>query len=142
MSERQIFLNQVSFWVSTSILCESTIITQATLLRRFIKVAHKLLQWGNFNGIMQMLSGLGNVAVARLKETWKLLPHNTHAKFQRLEELMAPQQNFRNYRDRFKDAPFPKLPYLAVVLRDVTFINVGNEKYRPGKLHLQKDQPT
>ena len=126
--------HQVSYWVCTAILCEKTTPRQSHLLRKFIKVAYKCLLWNNFNGIMQILSGLGNTSISRLKDPWNNLPSHTKAKFQKLELLMAPQQNYKCYRERFRETPYPKLPYLAVILRDITFVNVGNAKYRAGTM--------
>jgi len=45
------------------------------------------------------------------------------------EELMKPNSNFKQYRDLISAKPkeVPCVPYLALILRDVEFINEGNQ---------------
>jgi hypothetical protein len=65
-----------------------------------------------------------------LRQTWLLLPERHLKKLQKLEQVMQPQQNFWTYREWFDKVQGPKIPYLAVSLRDITFINIGNNNYR------------
>lgn len=44
---------------------------------------------------------------------------------------MSPQHNFRHYRHELRQRKLPVLPYFGIYLRDFTFINDGNEKYKP-----------
>ncbi len=44
---------------------------RTALLEHWIKVAEKLLELNNFNGVMELVAGLGNTSVVRLKKMWK-----------------------------------------------------------------------
>ncbi len=52
---------------------------------------------------------------------------------------MQPNQNFWKYREYFNGIQAPKIPYLAVSLRDFTFINVGNPTYtEEGAINVER----
>lgn len=121
--------NQVSYWVATCILTQSSIEKQALIISKFIRLALDLFKLHNYNGVAEITSALHNSAVQRLRQTWLLMPERHLKKLQKLEQIMQPQQNFWTYRECFDKVQGPKIPYLAVSLRDITFINIGNNNY-------------
>ena len=50
--------------------------------------------------------------------------------FVKLDEVFKPQSNYHNYRKIKR--PKPSIPFLAVHLRDLTYINDGNMTYMDG----------
>jgi len=91
---------------------------------------------------MQLLSGLNNSSVRRLKKAWKGVSEKAKEQMVKLEAVMSHESNFRRYRDllssHLKEAQ-PTIPYLALVLRDVTFIIDGNPDHLPnGNLNFEK----
>lgn len=131
--------NQVSYWVVTSIIAQSAIEKQAWLISKFIRLALDQLKIRNYNGVAEITSALNSSSIQRLKNTWALLPERHSRKLQKLQQLMQPPQNFWNYRECFEKVSEPKIPYLAVVLRDITFINIGNSNYQPdGSINLDR----
>jgi hypothetical protein len=121
--------NQVSYWVATCILTQPSIEKQALIISKFIRLALDFFKLHNYNGVAQISSALHNSAVQRLRQTWSLLPERHLKKLHKLDQIMQPQQNFWNYRECFDKTTGPKIPYLAVSLRDITFINIGNSNY-------------
>ncbi|ELR16308.1 RasGEF domain containing protein [Acanthamoeba castellanii str. Neff] len=119
--------NQVSYWVATCILTQSSIEKQALIISKFIRLALDLFKLHNYNGVAEITSALHNSAVQRLRQTWLLMPERHLKKLQKLEQIMQPQQNF--WTECFDKVQGPKIPYLAVSLRDITFINIGNNNY-------------
>ncbi|ELR19028.1 RasGEF domain containing protein [Acanthamoeba castellanii str. Neff] len=90
--------NQVSYWVATCILTQSSIEKQALIISKFIRLALDLFKLHNYNGVAEITSALHNSAVQRLRQTWLLMPERHLKKLQKLEQIMQPQQNFWTYR--------------------------------------------
>eukprot|EP00007_Cunea_sp_BSH-02190019_P005384 CAMPEP_0174247992 /NCGR_PEP_ID=MMETSP0417-20130205/42853_1 /TAXON_ID=242541 /ORGANISM="Mayorella sp, Strain BSH-02190019" /LENGTH=1283 /DNA_ID=CAMNT_0015327853 /DNA_START=178 /DNA_END=4026 /DNA_ORIENTATION=- len=121
--------NKVSLWVATEVVTARTPREQASIWKRFIKLAKRLRELNNFNTLMQVISGLGNAATQRLKQARGLLSPKLLSQLAQLEEIFLPTQNFQNYRSAIHAASPPILPYLAMYLRDLTYISDGNSTY-------------
>jgi len=118
---------------------------QVQVVKKFIKVGNCMLkQFHNFNGVMEILSGLNFHFIRRLKGMWQQLPAKHLQDFEKLEEAMNPMTNFKNYRELYasiNEEKSPKLPYFALVLRDFTFINEGNPKHKnDGRINVDRIQ--
>lgn len=64
--------NRVSLWVATQIAREESPKQQAKVVAKFIKVAEHLMTIRNYNSAVQIMSGLSNVAIQRLKRLQKV----------------------------------------------------------------------
>jgi hypothetical protein len=60
--------------VVTELVSEKDESMRVAILQRFIEVAHACATINNFNGSMEILSGLESAAAHRLKSTWAVLP--------------------------------------------------------------------
>jgi hypothetical protein len=128
--------NKVSYWVATRIVRESDLKRRCSILKRFIIMAERCAELNNFNTLMEVLAGLNLYPIQRLKQTWALLSDKYRATMAALEQLMENKQNYKNYRERLvkiRQNGEPTLPYLGVYLRDLTFIEEGNQT------HLEND---
>lgn len=63
----------MSLWVASAILQRELVKDRRKLLSKFIDVAWQCKEASNFNGVFEILSGLANSAVHRLKKTWEQL---------------------------------------------------------------------
>lgn len=63
--------------------------------------------------MLEIISGLNNVAVSRLKKTWRALPSKSIEKFKELELLMDNQKNYSLYRSRLSEVTGTALPYFG-----------------------------
>jgi len=86
-------------------------------------------QMNNFNTMMEIAVGLNMASVARLVKTWGALDAKTKARYDEIMQITQHTYNYRNYRERLKTVTFPVLPYLGLILRDLTFIEDGNKNY-------------
>ena len=102
---------------------------RAKLIQKFIATADQLRQLQNYNGLMAVLAGLNHISVQRLKKSWAVIASKYRDAFHRLEALMAPRSNYRAYRRLLKTSQPPVIPYLGVLLRDLTFIYDGNARW-------------
>eukprot|EP01119_Soliformovum_irregulare_P013759 TRINITY_DN3698_c0_g1_i3.p1 TRINITY_DN3698_c0_g1~~TRINITY_DN3698_c0_g1_i3.p1 ORF type:complete len:1112 (-),score=332.45 TRINITY_DN3698_c0_g1_i3:220-3486(-) len=128
--------NQVSFWVTTEILVRNGK-AQKKALEKFISIAKKCEQMNAFNTVMEIMSGLNNSAIQRLKRLWGSISDRSRKTFEDLEEMMSGQHNFRNYYAEIAKRPLPLLPYFALFLREFTFIYQGNAVFHPEKPNVQ-----
>ena len=87
------------------------------------------LEIHNYNLVMSVLAGLNYSSVQRLKKSWKLVPAKYCSIFSGLEELMSSAKNYQSYRSALERADYPKLPYFGVFLRDLQFVDVGNQTW-------------
>jgi son of sevenless-like protein len=103
--------NTIPFWVATEIVQRDNLEERAAILRKFISIADHCRALSNFNALMEILSGLNMTAISflhspkgahlitckiyRLKKTWGALSPKTLTVFQALNQLMAPDSNFK-----------------------------------------------
>lgn len=64
--------NLVSTWVATEIVKQERLKERVMALKNFIRIAQEMRQMGNFNGVMEVVAGLQNSAIYRLKRTWEV----------------------------------------------------------------------
>lgn len=127
------FLNghKVSAWVATEILQIKTNEGRAKAIRKFIKVGKKMWQlFHNFNGLMEVLGALQMHPIDRLQRSWgPLLSERSVGNRTQLETLMSARMNFKTYREALADVQGPRIPFLALLLKDFTLCCEGNAKY-------------
>src|SRR3989338_4751682 len=110
----------------------SSVKQRSSLVKYFISVAKKCTKkLNNFNTMLEITAGLNMAPVRRLKKTWLAIPSKSTVDLEELERLMDHRQNYKTYRETIKNAPRPCLPYFGIFLRDITFIDVGNEPLLP-----------
>lgn len=127
------YFNEWSYWISTEIITAGSVMAQVQVVKKFITILHHLFAFNNFHSLMAVMSGLNRASISRLKKVWERVPLRFVDVFHQLEEVMTPLGNFKYYRQLLGDArdKKPIIPYLVVFLRDLTFINDGNEERLP-----------
>ncbi|XP_037539736.1 rap guanine nucleotide exchange factor 3 [Nematolebias whitei] len=118
--------NEIQYWVVTELcLCED-LVKRAVLLKKFIKMASVLKDQKNLNVFFAVMFGLGNSAVQRLYKTWERIPSKTKRIYCTYERLMDPSRNHRAYRLAVAKLSPPYIPFMPLLLKDMTFIHEGN----------------
>jgi hypothetical protein len=123
--------NYIGFWVASEILMCSGLFNQAKTIRHFIRIAVHCRKLGNYNAVMELLSGLNNSCVRRLKLAWNMVQQNDLDDFAEFDRLMAPQSNFANYHAELNLRQPPVIPYLGLFMRDIIFIKDGTPLLLP-----------
>lgn len=126
--------NEVVAWAATEVLRGDTFESRAETICRLIDVAIAARTLDNYNCLMAILTALESAPVARLSFTFELLPVEYEERFQDLRETMAMASNYFNYRKALKAAGAPCVPYLGVMMQDLTFIDDGNPDLIDGRL--------
>jgi son of sevenless len=122
----------MSYWVATEIVLAPANESHK-VIERMIQIAVHLCELRNFNTLIATVAGLNLSAVARLKDAWSRVGKASVGSFQELTELCNPISNYRQYREAFKSVQPPAVPYIALYLHDLTFIEDGNLDYLDGE---------
>ncbi|OUM63031.1 hypothetical protein PIROE2DRAFT_30473, partial [Piromyces sp. E2] len=119
--------NDMSQWVASEILRTSSIDLRAKLIGKFIRIAQKCYRMNNFCTLNQIIYGLQNSYVERLKRTWEKVNSNEKSVFKKLVEFTNPFSNFRLVReamDKFTDNEnsIGALPFAGIFLSDLVHL--------------------
>ncbi|KAG2178988.1 hypothetical protein INT43_001837, partial [Umbelopsis isabellina] len=124
-----LFCNQVTAWVSDSILSHHEAKKRAAILKHWVLVAERCRTLGNFNTCMAVLSAFDNSAIGRLKRTWEIVGARTNQMLAQIRKMMGHEKNFIEYREIIHSINPPCIPFLGIYLQDLTFIEDGNSNY-------------
>lgn len=129
--------NQIIGWVTDGILNEQDAKHRAALLKFYIKLADKCLSLNNFSTMFAVLGGLNSATILRLKKTWDALNVKYRNVMEKLRAVIDHTKNHRAYREALRAATAkdePVLPFLGLILTDITFTQEGNPNTRPSTL--------
>ncbi|KAI5609029.1 rap guanine nucleotide exchange factor 3 isoform X1, partial [Silurus asotus] len=130
--------NKVQYWVVTELcLCED-LMKRSMLLKKFIKIAIVLKEQKNLNSFFAVMFGLSNSAVQRLYKTWERLPSKTRRFYCAYERLLDPSHNHRAYRLAVAKLNPPYIPFMPLLLKDMTFIHEGNRNFTENLVNFEK----
>ncbi|KAJ5078285.1 ras guanine nucleotide exchange factor i-related [Anaeramoeba ignava] len=118
--------NDLSAWVSASIIKADQLRKRVKILTKFIRLCEFLMQMNNFNTLMSVILGLSNSPVLRLKFTWEEVPKRHFDSFSQLRSKMTSDNDYSIYRNALKQVNPPCIPYLGVYLEDLAKIE-GSE---------------
>ncbi|KAJ8258191.1 hypothetical protein GJAV_G00194200 [Gymnothorax javanicus] len=130
--------NTVQYWVVTELCLCKDLGKRASLLKKFIKIAVVLKELRNLNSFFAVMFGLGNSAVQRLSKTWERVPSKTKRAYCSFERLMDPSRNHRAYRLAMAKVNPPYIPFMPLLLKDMTFIHEGNKNFVDSLVNFEK----
>ncbi|XP_035499727.2 rap guanine nucleotide exchange factor 3 isoform X4 [Scophthalmus maximus] len=130
--------NEVQYWVVTELCLCQDLVKRAVLLKKFIKIAAVLKEQKNLNSFFAVMFGLSNSAVQRLYKTWERIPSKTKRIYCAYERLMDPSRNHRAYRLTVAKLSPPYIPFMPLLLKDMTFIHEGNSNYVDKLVNFEK----
>ncbi|XP_028281740.1 rap guanine nucleotide exchange factor 5-like isoform X1 [Parambassis ranga] len=130
--------NDVQLWVMTEVLLCPTLCQRVQLIKKFIKIAAHCKAQRNLNCFFAIIMGLNAAAVSRLSQTWEKIPGKFKKLFSELETVTDPSLNHKAYRDSFKKMKAPKIPFLPLLLKDITFIHEGNKTFHDNLVNFEK----
>ncbi|XP_027143038.1 rap guanine nucleotide exchange factor 5 isoform X2 [Larimichthys crocea] len=130
--------NEVQLWVMTEVLLCPTLCKRVQLIKKFIKIAAHCKAQRNLNCFFAIIMGLNTAAISRLSQTWEKIPGKFKKLFSELETITDPSLNHKAYRDSFKKMKAPKIPFLPLLLKDITFIHEGNKTFHDNLVNFEK----
>ncbi|KAL2080637.1 hypothetical protein ACEWY4_024430 [Coilia grayii] len=130
--------NEVQQWVMSEVLLCHSLGKRVQLLKKFIKIAAHCKAQRNLNSSFAIIMGLNTAAVSRLNITWEKVPGKFKKLFSELELLTDPSMNHKAYRDAFRKMKSPKIPFMPLLLKDITFIHEGNKTFHDNLVNFEK----
>lgn len=130
--------NETSMWVISLILEPVKAKYRAKRWESLIKIAKHVERMNNFNLLMALVSGMNNACVARLKWTKALMSRKSLETLERLETLMSPEGSYKAYRETLASINPPCIPFIAVHLSDLVFMEDGNPDETNGLINWYK----
>lgn len=116
--------NKMSYWARSCILKQSDAKDRERVVIKFIKIMKHLRKINNFNSYLAILSALDSAPVRRLE--WQ---RNITEGLKEYCALIDSSSSFRAYRQALADTTPPCIPYIGLILQDLTFVHVGNTDY-------------
>ncbi|XP_064018783.1 rap guanine nucleotide exchange factor 4 isoform X2 [Pogoniulus pusillus] len=130
--------NEIQFWVVTEICLCSQLSKRVQLLKKYIKIAAHCKEYKNLNSFFAIIMGLSNVAVSRLSLTWEKLPSKFKKIYAEFESLMDPSRNHRAYRLTVAKLDPPIIPFMPLLIKDMTFTHEGNKTFTDKLVNFEK----
>lgn len=121
--------NQVAHWTAAAILGGQDAAERTLIFKKFLEIAEGLVSLRNYNTLCAIVAGLGSQPIARLSLSLSEMSMKTLAT---LQALVNPLQARKAYRAHFDGAPHPKIPFLASVLGDLTFLEEMPDQLEKG----------
>ncbi|XP_055516017.1 rap guanine nucleotide exchange factor 1-like isoform X8 [Leucoraja erinacea] len=125
--------NNMSYWVRSIIIQQEKAQDRERLLLKFIKIMKHLRKLNNFNSYLAILSALDSAPIRRLE--WQKQTSEGLAEYC---TLIDSSSSFRAYRAALAEVEPPCIPYLGLILQDLTFVHLGNPDLIDGKINFSK----
>jgi Rap guanine nucleotide exchange factor 4 len=82
--------------------------------------------------------GLSNISISRLIHVWEKLPSKLRRQYAEFEALLDPSRNHRAYRMLISKMQPPIIPFVPLLLKDLTFTHEGNKTYFGNLVNFEK----
>lgn len=124
--------NKMSWWCRTLILLADDPALREKYFLKFVKVLKHLRKLNNFNSFLALLSALDSAPVRRLD--W---PKQATEVIKDFSVLIDSSSSFKAYRTALAETDPPCIPYIGIILQDMTFIRLGSMPLLPdGKINF------
>uniref|UniRef100_A0A8C6Q5U7 Rap guanine nucleotide exchange factor 4 n=1 Tax=Nothobranchius furzeri TaxID=105023 RepID=A0A8C6Q5U7_NOTFU len=130
--------NQVQLWVVTEVCLCTQLSKRVQLLKKFIKIAAHCREFKNLNSFFAIIMGMSNPAVSRLSQTWEKLPTKFKKFYAEFESMMDPSRNHWSYRLTVTKLEAPIIPFMPLLLKDMTFTHEGNKTFIDNMVNFEK----
>ncbi|XP_064118635.1 rap guanine nucleotide exchange factor 1-like isoform X3 [Macrobrachium nipponense] len=126
--------NKMSYWARSRILEHEDARDREKCVMKFIKIMKHLRNANNFNSYLAILSALDSAPIRRLE--WQ---KNITDGLKEYCALIDSSCAFRAYRQALSETSPPCIPYIGLILQDLTFVNIGNTQFMPdGNVNFSK----
>jgi len=123
-------------FVASAIVQETDFRKRVALVEHFIKIATCLRELNNFNGLLEIISGMHHSSVDRLRRTFESISDKHKKTLLDLKQLLSSDKSWAVYRETLRQTSTPLIPYLGVYLSDLVFIETGNSDWWDGSVGL------
>uniref|UniRef100_A0A7N9AMB9 Rap guanine nucleotide exchange factor 4 n=1 Tax=Mastacembelus armatus TaxID=205130 RepID=A0A7N9AMB9_9TELE len=130
--------NEIQFWVITEMCLCSQLSKRVQLLKKFIKIATHCKEYRNLNAFFAVIMGLSNPAISRLSQTWEVGLQSLTVQLTVEVFPQDPSRNHRTYRLTFAKLEPPIIPFMPLLIKDMTFTHEGNKTFIDNLVNFEK----
>uniref|UniRef100_A0A8C7PN81 Rap guanine nucleotide exchange factor 4 n=1 Tax=Oncorhynchus mykiss TaxID=8022 RepID=A0A8C7PN81_ONCMY len=123
--------NEIQLWVITEICLCAQLSKRVQMLKKFIKIAAHCKEYKNLNSFFAIIMGMSNPAVSRLSQTWEVGLCLSVC-------LSDPSRNHRAYRLTVAKLDPPIIPFMPLLIKDMTFTHDGNKTFIDSLVNFEK----
>jgi len=122
--------NTFSGWVQTQILTRQGK-DQKEMFFKFVKIAIACYTFNNFLGVFTCVQSLRTSPIHRLTYLWEELQKKKkiYGSWKLIEDMVVGDSSMKDYRTNIRTATPPVVPFLAVLLKDLVYLEDGNPDY-------------
>ncbi|CEG46223.1 ras guanine nucleotide exchange factor [Plasmopara halstedii] len=130
----------IAEWVSSEILHpQLQAVERAKMITLFIDTADHCYQMNNFNSLFEISTGLSAPCIRQLNTTWSLVSAAASEKYQCLQQLCSPDENYRSYRQAFGLAEGqPRLACWFILVKDLFTYEEAMKSVEDGLVNWHK----
>lgn len=130
------WFNKTAKCIATTILAEDSSRARSKLMDKFIKTAVVCLEYYNFSSCFAIYSGLSSSPIIRLKRSWSKVSRSSKAMWELIQGAISTKGSYNAYRLKLSEAirkgsKCAFIPYLGIIMSDVTFADIGNKSFTP-----------
>ncbi|KAI3387066.1 hypothetical protein SNEBB_009824 [Seison nebaliae] len=119
--EFTLHFNRLSYWCRSRIIEQKSERLREKYMWKFITITKYLRKMNNYNSFLAILSAIDSSQVRRLG--WSSKIQEIIADYSKLIDSTG---SFKNYRNTLAKCQPPCIPYIGLILQDLSFINTGN----------------
>jgi len=118
------WFNHISSWVANEVMDHQKPKQRADIICHFVNLALQCYALRDFNSVFAVVGGLNMGCIHRLKETWENVPKKIKEHFSRLSAfiMIGSAGEVHPYRQELRNTSLPAVPYLGVLLNDISSI--------------------
>uniref|UniRef100_A0A3P8U6G1 Rap guanine nucleotide exchange factor 4 n=1 Tax=Amphiprion percula TaxID=161767 RepID=A0A3P8U6G1_AMPPE len=118
---------------------KKTTVNLDLFLRRFNEIQFWVCkEYRNLNAFFAVIMGLSNPAVSRLTQTWEVNIFQFKKFYVEFENMMDPSRNHRAYRLTVAKLEPPIIPFMPLLIKDMTFTHEGNKTFIDNLVNFEK----
>ena len=120
--------HQIHQYVIVQIAAAPSLKTRIEMIEFFIFCSEHCLKLNNLYSFMAIISALDNVQIKKMNVAWNGINKSAKRKFESfLAPLCSANNNYKALRVYSKKMSGPAIPFLGILLRDLTFLNDANK---------------
>jgi hypothetical protein len=122
-------VNKITSWVQTQILSVEKE-QQKKIFMKIVEITCECFAMNNYLGVFAFVQSIRSAPIIRLEYLEaKLQKSKFSATWKTLQKMVIEDTNMLEYRDRLLHAEPPVVPFLAIQLKDLVFLEDGNSDY-------------
>ncbi|XP_062508737.1 rap guanine nucleotide exchange factor-like 1 [Corticium candelabrum] len=125
-------------WVKQSILSNTTSKERSVVLRKFIQIGLTLRSLANYYSLSAFVFALCDSSISRLKTAWEMVSEEEKELLIDMESILDPSRNHQKYRQEIASVHGFMLPFIPLMIKDLTFIHEGNSTKTGNMVNLEK----